>query len=108
MIANFTEDWNEFDLNLPDYKRITNKNVCHGCWNSKGIIFDIRNVGLKLTNPRDCSTNTTKFVIAYDIRKNIVRTGATALRFPVPSAIAIKPAVTKLAFLGRKSFVPIY
>jgi autotransporter strand-loop-strand O-heptosyltransferase len=34
MIANFTEDWNEFDLNLTDYKRITNKAVCHGCWNN--------------------------------------------------------------------------
>lgn len=33
MIANFTEDWNEFDLSLPDYIRITNKSVCHGCWN---------------------------------------------------------------------------
>ena len=33
MIANFTEDWNEFDLSLADYIRITNKNVCHGCWN---------------------------------------------------------------------------
>lgn len=33
MIANFTEDWNEFGLDLPDYKRITNKSVCHGCWN---------------------------------------------------------------------------
>lgn len=34
MIANFTEDWNEFDLSLPDYKRIHNKSVCHGCWNN--------------------------------------------------------------------------
>lgn len=33
MISNFTEDWNEFDLSLPDYIRITNKSVCHGCWN---------------------------------------------------------------------------
>jgi autotransporter strand-loop-strand O-heptosyltransferase len=33
MISNFTEDWNEFDLNLDDYIRITNKSVCHGCWN---------------------------------------------------------------------------
>lgn len=34
MISNFTEDWNEFDLSIKDYKRITNKNVCHGCFNS--------------------------------------------------------------------------
>lgn len=33
MISNFTEDWNEFDLSTPDYIRITNKSVCHGCWN---------------------------------------------------------------------------
>jgi|TARA_B100001778_G_C18599684_1_gene636590 autotransporter strand-loop-strand O-heptosyltransferase len=33
MIANFTEDWNEFDINCKDYKRITDKSVCHGCWN---------------------------------------------------------------------------
>lgn len=41
MIANFTEDWNEFDLKTPNYKRITNKLVCHGCWNSKEYKFDI-------------------------------------------------------------------
>jgi autotransporter strand-loop-strand O-heptosyltransferase len=40
MIANFTEDWNEFDLSLDDYIRITNKNVCHGCWNLIGNDFD--------------------------------------------------------------------
>lgn len=33
MISNFTEDWNEFGLDLEDYIRITNKSVCHGCWN---------------------------------------------------------------------------
>ena len=33
MISNFTEDWNEFDLSLDDYIRITNKSVCHGCFN---------------------------------------------------------------------------
>lgn len=44
MISNFTEDWNEFDLSLPDYKRITNKSVCHGCWNKIGIDhgFDVQ------------------------------------------------------------------
>ena len=40
MIANFTEDWNEIDLSLPDYIRITNKNVCHGCWNKCKIKYD--------------------------------------------------------------------
>jgi autotransporter strand-loop-strand O-heptosyltransferase len=44
MIANFTEDWNEFDLSTPDYIRITNKNVCHGCWNlvNKEFEFDAK------------------------------------------------------------------
>lgn len=37
MISNFSEDWNEFDLSLDDYIRITNKNVCHGCWNRINI-----------------------------------------------------------------------
>jgi autotransporter strand-loop-strand O-heptosyltransferase len=42
MVSNFTEDWNEFDLLTPDYIRITNKNVCHGCWNlvNKEFKFD--------------------------------------------------------------------
>jgi len=45
MISNFTEDWNEFDLSLSDYKRITNKTVCHGCWNmvKKEHSFDPNN-----------------------------------------------------------------
>lgn len=40
MIANFTEDWNEFDLSCSDYIRITNKDVCHGCWNMVGVEFE--------------------------------------------------------------------
>ena len=42
MISNFTEDWNEFDINTDDYIRITNKSVCHGCWNliNKEYTFD--------------------------------------------------------------------
>lgn len=35
MIANFTQDWNEFTNNCT---RLTNKSVCHGCWNE--IPFD--------------------------------------------------------------------
>ena len=44
MISNFTEDWNEFDLTLPDYIRITNKSVCHGCWHNinKDYNFDVQ------------------------------------------------------------------
>jgi autotransporter strand-loop-strand O-heptosyltransferase len=43
MISNFSEDWHEFDLSCDDYKRITNKSVCHGCWNkvNKDHSFDI-------------------------------------------------------------------
>ena len=37
MISNFTEDWNEFDLNCEDYIRVVNKSVCHGCWNKINI-----------------------------------------------------------------------
>jgi autotransporter strand-loop-strand O-heptosyltransferase len=40
MISNFTEDWNEFDLSLDDYIRITDKSVCHGCWNKINIDFE--------------------------------------------------------------------
>ena len=40
MISNFTEDWTEFDLSLDDYIRITNKSVCHGCWNKVNVDFE--------------------------------------------------------------------
>jgi len=36
MISNFSEDWHEIDLGIEDYIRITNKSVCHGCWNKVG------------------------------------------------------------------------
>lgn len=42
MIANFTEDWNEFPLESPDYLRITNKDVCHGCWNKIDINYNFQ------------------------------------------------------------------
>jgi len=35
MISNFTEDWNEFSC-----IRITNKSVCHGCWNNQNFSFN--------------------------------------------------------------------
>jgi len=43
MISNFSEDWHEFDLSSNDYIRITNKSVCHGCWNkvNKEHKFDV-------------------------------------------------------------------
>ena len=39
MIANFTEDWYEFDMSCDDYIRISNPNVCHGCWNKVNLDF---------------------------------------------------------------------
>jgi autotransporter strand-loop-strand O-heptosyltransferase len=39
MISNFSEDWHEIDLSTPDYIRITDKKVCHGCWNLVGKEF---------------------------------------------------------------------
>lgn len=39
MISNFSEDMNEFDLSLDDYIRITDKSVCHGCWNKINIEY---------------------------------------------------------------------
>lgn len=40
MISNFTEEWHEIPMNDPDYKRITNKSVCHGCFNKVGVEFE--------------------------------------------------------------------
>jgi autotransporter strand-loop-strand O-heptosyltransferase len=37
MIANFSEEGHEFTL---DTIRVTNKSVCHGCWNNKNFKFD--------------------------------------------------------------------
>jgi len=37
MIANFTETLHEFQSNCI---RISNKNVCHGCWNNRNFKFD--------------------------------------------------------------------
>ena len=34
MIANFTDEDHEIPLNEENYKRITNKSVCHGCFNN--------------------------------------------------------------------------
>lgn len=37
MIANFTEEWNEFTNNCT---RIVKKDVCHGCWNNPNFSFN--------------------------------------------------------------------
>ena len=57
MIANFTEDWNEFDLSTPDYIRITNKNVCHGCWNLIDKEFEFDSYGDWYWCPKHQNTN---------------------------------------------------
>ena len=76
MIANFTEDWNEFDLSLSDYIRITNKNVCHGCWNviDKDFTFDINDwywcPKHKDTNKQfECHTSITPEQVFNEIKK---------------------------------------
>jgi len=42
MISNFSDENHEFDLSCDDYKRITNKSVCHNCWSqiNKEFKFD--------------------------------------------------------------------
>ena len=42
MISNFSDENHEFDLSCNDYKRITNKSVCHNCWSqiNKEFKFD--------------------------------------------------------------------
>ena len=76
MIANFTEDWNEFDLSTPDYIRITNKNVCHGCWNIVGKEFKFDNEDWywcpkhKDTNRQfECHTSITPEYVFNEIKK---------------------------------------
>lgn len=79
MIANFTEDWNEFDLSTPDYKRITNKSVCHGCWNTvnKEHSFDMsdwywcpRHKGTE--KQFECHTSITPQMVFEEIKNWIV------------------------------------
>ena len=76
MIANFTEDWNEIDLSLPDYIRITNKSVCHGCWNleNKEHTFDVSDwywcPKHKDTNKQfECHTSITPEHVFNEIKK---------------------------------------
>ena len=79
MISNFTEDWNEFDLTLPDYIRITNKSVCHGCWNKCKIQynFDISDwywCPEHKDTPRqfECHTSITPEMVFNEIKKWII------------------------------------
>lgn len=76
MIANFTEDWNEFDLSLSDYIRITNKSVCHGCWHTinKDYNFDTQDwywCPKHKDTPRqfECHTSITPEIVFNEIKK---------------------------------------
>ena len=76
MISNFTEDWNEFDLSLSDYIRITNKSVCHGCWHNinKEYSFDVQDwywCPKHKDTPRqfECHTSITPEIVFNKIKK---------------------------------------
>jgi autotransporter strand-loop-strand O-heptosyltransferase len=66
MISNFTEDWNEFSC-----IRITNKDVCHGCW--QDIPFDPADWNWckhKGTNRQfECHTSITADMVINEIKK---------------------------------------
>jgi autotransporter strand-loop-strand O-heptosyltransferase len=42
IIANFTNEDHEIPIDEYNYKRITNKSVCHGCWNNPK--YDLQNI----------------------------------------------------------------
>ena len=76
MISNFTEEWNEFDLSLPDYIRITNKSVCHGCWNKINIDYQFDKndwywCPLHKDTPKqfECHTSITPTMVMNQIKK---------------------------------------
>jgi autotransporter strand-loop-strand O-heptosyltransferase len=66
MISNFTEDWNEFSC-----IRITNKDVCHGCW--QDTPFDPADWNWckhKGTNRQfECHTSITSDMVVAEIKK---------------------------------------
>jgi len=66
MISNFTKDWNEFSC-----IRITNKDVCHGCW--QDIPFDPADWNWckhKGTNRQfECHTSITADMVINEIKK---------------------------------------
>ena len=79
MISNFSEDWHEFDLSCKNYKRITNKSVCHGCWNTvnKEHSFDISDwywcPKHKDTNRQfECHTSITPQMVFEEIKNWII------------------------------------
>tara|TARA_R110000796_G_scaffold196797_1_gene313200 strand:- start:3612 stop:5570 length:1959 start_codon:yes stop_codon:yes gene_type:complete len=72
MIANFTEDWNEMPLEYNDYKRITNKKVCHGCWHTENIDLGDWNTCPKHKNTKrqfECHTSITPKQVFNEIKE---------------------------------------
>ena len=76
MISNFTEDWNEFDINSSDYLRLTNKSVCHGCWNkiNKDFVFDVNDwywcpLHKGTSRQFECHTSITPEFVMSEIKK---------------------------------------
>ena len=72
MISNFTEDWNEFGLDDKNYKRITNKNVCHGCWHTEYInLGDFNNCPKHQNTSRqfECHTSITPQQVFNEIKE---------------------------------------
>lgn len=73
MIANFTEEWNEFTNNCT---RIVKKDVCHGCWNNPNFSFDPGDYNWcpiqKGTNRQfECHTSITAYMVINEIKKII-------------------------------------
>ena len=71
MIANFTEDWNEFSC-----IRVTNKSVCNSCWNNPNFAFDPSDWSWcpinKGTNKQFiCHTSITSSMIIEKIKKEL-------------------------------------
>ena len=71
MIANFTEEWNEFTNNCT---RIVKKDVCHGCWNNPNFTFDpgdwLYCPVHKGTNRQfECHTSITADMVIAEIKK---------------------------------------
>ena len=73
MISNFTKDDHEFTSNCI---RITNTDVCHGCWNEKGIVFDRGDwLWCKHKNTArhfECHTSITANMVIKEISKNMI------------------------------------
>jgi autotransporter strand-loop-strand O-heptosyltransferase len=76
MISNFSEDWHEIAINDPDYVRITNTSVCHGCWNKVNVDFPLVKEDwywcpLHKDTPRqfECHTSITPTMVFNQIKK---------------------------------------